>query len=44
MHRIVINGEVVDVTAETMKRIERLATEKKLEVAQAIEFCLEKVI
>ena len=39
-----INGRSVRIPVETMKRIARLAAEKKITVADAVIFCLEKVI
>lgn len=44
MKIIVINGTEVSVSAETLKRIERLAAEKKSSLGEAVVFCLEKVI
>lgn len=44
MKTILINGTEVRISVETFKRIEKIATEKKIPVNEAISFCLEKVI
>lgn len=44
MKTILINGTKVQISAETFKRIEKIATEKNIPFSQAISFCLEKVI
>lgn len=42
--RININGTSVEVSAETYKRIEKIASAKKMTFTEAVSFCLEKVI
>ena len=44
MKTIRINGNDVQVSAETFKRIEVVARRKKMTFAKAVEFCLERVI
>lgn len=44
MMTITINGTEVEVSASVYARIEKLAQEKNLTFAQAVSFCLEKVI
>lgn len=44
MRIVVINGCAVEITSETFKRIERIATARKISISEAIIFCLEKVI
>jgi hypothetical protein len=44
MRTIRINGKKVRIPVETMKRIERVAAQKKISTGEAVEFCLQKVI
>lgn len=44
MRTIYINGKRVTVTAETFRRIEKIAEERKIDLPEAISFCLQKVI
>lgn len=44
MTKIIINGRTVDVGVETLRRIEKIAEEKKITLTEAVSFCLEKVI
>lgn len=44
MKTIQINGNEVVVGAETLRRIEKIAEEKKIPVEEAVSFCLQKVI
>lgn len=44
MKTIIINGNTVKVSVETAKRIEHIASEKKIPLSEAIILCLEKVI
>lgn len=44
MRTILINGKLVKVGAETMRRIEKIARSRKISVSAAVSFCLEKVI
>lgn len=44
MKTIVINGNAVEVSIETAKRIEHIASEKKIPLSEAIILCLQKVI
>jgi hypothetical protein len=44
MRTIKINGKKVKVTAETYRRIEKIAAERHIALSAAISFCLEKVI
>jgi hypothetical protein len=44
MMTITINGTEVQVSASVYARIDKIAQEKKISFAEAISFCLEKVI
>ena len=44
MRTIYINGKKVNITAETLRRIGKIAEERKISIPAAISFCLEKVI
>lgn len=44
MTQITINGKGVTVGVETLRRIEKVAEEKKIPVEEAVSLCLEKVI
>lgn len=44
MQTIEINGNAVQVSLETAKRIEHIASEKKITLSEAIVLCLQKVI
>ena len=44
MVKIVINREVVQISIETYTRLARLARQKKISLAKAVQFCLQKVI
>lgn len=44
MRTIYINGKKVKITAETLCRIGKIAKERKINLSEAISFCLQKVI
>jgi predicted site-specific integrase-resolvase len=44
MRTIYINGKKVKITAETFRRIGKIAEERKINLSEAISFCLQKVI
>ena len=44
MRTIKINGKTVMVTAETYRRIKKIAAERRIAFSAAVSFCLEKVI
>ena len=44
MRTIYINGKKVNITAETFRRIGKIAEERKINLSEAISFCLQKVI
>ena len=44
MRTIYINGKSVKITAETFRRIVKIAVERKINLPGAISFCLQKVI
>lgn len=42
MCEISINGNLVTIGVETMRRISKVAAEKKIAIPDAISFCLER--
>lgn len=44
MRTIYTNGKKVKITAETLRRIGKIAEERKINLSEAISFCLQKVI
>lgn len=44
MRTIHINGKKVNISAETFRRIGKIAEERKITFSDAVVFCLQKVI
>ena len=44
MRTIYINGKKVEITAETYRRVQKIAEERKITFSDAVSFCIQKVI